>query len=117
MIRKFGSSSRSLKDARIKKEGMDNIDARVTNIHDKYYRLNFIYNGKHYSIQEFGELHEEYLTLRCKEDGWVADCWPKRNPYKYIIDFYPKHYKRGATYSRMKLDIPSIEKDFKITLD
>lgn len=95
---------------------MSNMDARVTKMHRDYFRLNFFYNGKHYSIQESGELYEEYLALRCKEDGWVASCWPKKNPCEYIVDFYPKHRKRGATYSKMKVDIPLIEKDFKISL-
>lgn len=95
---------------------MSNMDARVTKIHNDYYRLNFVYNGKHYSIQESGELYEEYLALRCKEDGWVASFWPKKNPCEYIVDFYPKHRKRGAVYSKMKVDIPLIEKDFKISL-
>lgn len=95
---------------------MSNMDARVTKMHRDYFRLNFFYNGKHYSIQESGELYEEYLALRCKEDGWVASCWPKKNPCEYIVDFYPKHRKRGAAYSKMKVDIPLIEKDFKISL-
>lgn len=96
---------------------MDNMDARVTKIKDDYYRLNFFYNGKHYSIQESGELFDEYMTLRCKETGWIAKKSWVDNPCKYVVDYYQKHHKRGATYSNMKLDIPLIEKDFKITLD
>lgn len=41
-------------------------DFKITK--NKYYRVNFKYDGKHYSIQQTGELYEEYVMLTCKED-------------------------------------------------
>lgn len=35
---------------------------------NKYYRVNFSYQGKHYSVQEMGDVYEEYTALTCKED-------------------------------------------------
>ena len=35
---------------------------------NKYYRVNFSYKGKHYSVQEMGDLYDEYIGLTCKED-------------------------------------------------
>ena len=60
---------------------------------NKGYRINFFYKGKHYSIQECGELYEEFVSLKCKED---------QNFYKTIcyghIPALIKISKRGETY-------------------
>lgn len=41
---------------------------------NKYYRVNFSYQGRHYSVQEMGDTYEEYTALTCKEDKDFCVC-------------------------------------------
>lgn len=41
-------------------------DIRITK--NNSYRVNFVYNKKHYSIQNLTEEYEDYSMLTCKED-------------------------------------------------
>lgn len=92
----------------------------------KPYRLNFALLNKHYSLQECGELYEEYHALRCKED---------KDFFKHIsfndevhwFQYLPER-KRGQTYrdtdiSKLiyivkkyifNINYPSLEDEFTI---
>lgn len=41
---------------------------------NKCYRVNFSYQGRHYSVQEMGDTYEEYTALTCKEDKDFCVC-------------------------------------------
>lgn len=41
---------------------------------NKPYRVNFSYQGKHYSVQELGDTYEQYVALTCKENKDFCVC-------------------------------------------
>lgn len=55
-----------------KKKPQNSGEFKITK--NKYYRVNFSYQGRHYSVQEMGDTYEEYTALTCKEDKDFCVC-------------------------------------------
>lgn len=84
---------------------------RITKIRN--YRLNFCIDGKHYSIQSSGELYEDVLYLRCKEDrDFEHDIYSIHKP----LDYVKVRIGKGGCYSHCEIMTEKIESDFKVKL-
>ena len=72
---------------------------------NKYYRVNFSYQGRHYSVQEMGDTYtyEEYTALTCKEDKDFCVCLKEG----HMPNLIPR-MQIGQTYR--DTDLSSIQK-------
>lgn len=78
---------------------------KITKIRE--YRICFERDGRHYSIQDFGECFEPMVGMICKEDETF---FKKLSDESFSIADFDKEWKLGMVYKRFS--IKELEKLF-----